>query len=200
MFHDSAQFYHYYKKFNKVYEPEPVDPSTKAGPLHVAAAKGTLPSPVCSYWFSGYLTVIKLLLEAGFSPHKQDADGWTPLHAACHWEQQEVMTLLRPLITPFKAAEYLAAYGANFNIRNSLGQRPIDVLTAQKLIPKIRDLSKNRPKRESLPELPELPPFSLPEPQREVRFPPFSSAYSVFSLHQKLRNRHLNQNRSPQRA
>ena len=49
MFHDSAQFYHYYKKFNKVYEPEPVDPSTKAGPLHVAAAKGTLPSPVCSY-------------------------------------------------------------------------------------------------------------------------------------------------------
>lgn len=141
MFHDSAQFYHYYKKFNKVYEPEPIDPSTKAGPLHVAAAKG-------------YLTVIKLLLEAGFSPHKQDADGWTPLHAACHWEQQE-------------AAEYLAAYGANFNIRNSLGQRPIDVLTAQKLIPKIRDLSKNRPKRESLPELPELPPFSLPEPQPE---------------------------------
>ena len=41
MFHDSAQFYHYYKKFNKVYEPEPIDPSTKAGPLHVAAAKGT---------------------------------------------------------------------------------------------------------------------------------------------------------------
>ncbi len=40
MFHDSAQFHHYYKKFNKVYEPEPIDPSTKAGPLHVAAAKG----------------------------------------------------------------------------------------------------------------------------------------------------------------
>ena len=41
MFHDASQFYHYYKKFNKVYEPEPIDPSTKAGPLHVAAAKGT---------------------------------------------------------------------------------------------------------------------------------------------------------------
>jgi len=62
MFHESTQFYHYYKKFNKVYESEPIDPSTEAGHPHVATAKG-------------YLTVIKLLLEAGFSPHKQDTDG-----------------------------------------------------------------------------------------------------------------------------
>ena len=95
------------------------------------------------------------------------------------------MTLLRPLITPFKAAEYLAAYGANFNIRNSLGQRPIDVLTAQKLIPKIRDLSKNRPKRESLPELPELPPFSLPEPQPEVSTCHYFLAFTASSAFTK---------------
>ena len=105
----------------------------------------------------GYLDVLRLLLEAGFFPNGQDGDGWTPLHAAAHWEQLE-------------ACRYLAAFGANFNVRNKLGQRPIDVAD-DALIPEFTKLQKSRPKKENLPSLPDLPPPSptkyLPEPPHD---------------------------------
>ena len=40
MFEDSVLFYYYFKENGRKYDPEPMDQLTKAGPLHVAAAKG----------------------------------------------------------------------------------------------------------------------------------------------------------------
>ncbi|XP_055888711.1 protein phosphatase 1 regulatory subunit 12C-like isoform X12 [Biomphalaria glabrata] len=56
-------------------------PKTGASALHVAAAKG-------------YLKVMSLLLEAGVDVNAEDFDGWTPLHAAAHWGQEEACKLL----------------------------------------------------------------------------------------------------------
>lgn len=43
-----------------------------------------------------------------------DKDGWTPLHAAAHWEQEE-------------ACKILCENGADFEIRNYSEQTPYDV-------------------------------------------------------------------------
>uniref|UniRef100_A0A3Q3VYI5 Uncharacterized protein n=1 Tax=Mola mola TaxID=94237 RepID=A0A3Q3VYI5_MOLML len=56
-------------------------PNTKATALHVASAKG-------------YIEVLKVLLKCGVDVDSRDIDGWTPLHAAAHWGQEEVCTLL----------------------------------------------------------------------------------------------------------
>ncbi|KAH9514768.1 hypothetical protein Btru_023603, partial [Bulinus truncatus] len=56
-------------------------PKTGATALHVAAAKG-------------YMKVMSLLLEAGVDVNAEDFDGWTPLHAAAHWGQEEACKLL----------------------------------------------------------------------------------------------------------
>ena len=40
MFDDSVLFYYYFKENGRKYEPAPMNPKTKAGALHVAAAKG----------------------------------------------------------------------------------------------------------------------------------------------------------------
>ena len=44
--------------------------------------------------FSGYTIVLRVLLEAGFYIDRKDADGWTPLHAAAHWEQFDCCKIL----------------------------------------------------------------------------------------------------------
>jgi hypothetical protein len=41
MFKDSLLFYYYFKENGRKYEAEPINPNTQAGPMHVAAAKGT---------------------------------------------------------------------------------------------------------------------------------------------------------------
>ena len=36
----------------------------------------------------------RLLLQAGAPIEARDQDGWTPLHAAAHWEQEEACKIL----------------------------------------------------------------------------------------------------------
>ena len=38
--------------------------------------------------------MLRILLEAGFYIDRKDADGWTPLHAAAHWEQFDCCKIL----------------------------------------------------------------------------------------------------------
>lgn len=38
--------------------------------------------------------LFRVLLQCGVDVDSRDIDGWTPLHAATHWGQEEVCTLL----------------------------------------------------------------------------------------------------------
>lgn len=78
-----------------------VHPRTGATALHVAAAKG-------------YISVMKILIQAGADLNAQDNDGWTALHAAAHWGQKEACAIL---------ADNLA----NMDIQNLAGQTCFDV-------------------------------------------------------------------------
>lgn len=140
MFRDSMKYYYYFQTHGVKYKPEPVD-DVGASPIHVAAAKG-------------YTIVLRVLLEAGFYIDRKDADGWTPLHAAAHWEQ-------------FDCCKILAAYGANFVTKNNLSQKPIDVVSDD-LASQFRDLQKNRFTKDKLPRLPDLPP---PSPTNALMLP-----------------------------
>ena len=53
----------------------------------------------------------------------------------------------------------LAAYGASFVTKNSLAQKPIDVVSDD-LAVDFKDLQRNRFSKENLPKLPDLPPPS----------------------------------------
>lgn len=140
MFRDSMKYYYYFQTHGVKYKPEPVD-DVGASPIHVAAAKG-------------YTIVLRVLLEAGFYIDRKDADGWTPLHAAAHWEQ-------------FDCCKILAAYGASFVTKNNLSQKPIDVVSDD-LASQFRDLQKNRFTKDKLPRLPDLPP---PSPTNALMLP-----------------------------
>ena len=50
-----------------------------ATPLHIASA-------------NGYQSVVKYLLDQHVSLNLQDADGWTPLHAAAFWCLQPILS------------------------------------------------------------------------------------------------------------
>ncbi|XP_072291999.1 protein phosphatase 1 regulatory subunit 12A isoform X7 [Eucyclogobius newberryi] len=75
--------------------------NTRATALHVSAAKG-------------YIEVLKVLLQCGVDVDCRDIDGWTPLHAAAHWGQEEVCSLL---------ADHMCDMGAV----NIVGQTALDV-------------------------------------------------------------------------
>ena len=47
----------------------------------------------------------RLLIQSGANVNAVDKDGWTPLHAAAHWEQEE-------------ACKILAENGASFDTKN----------------------------------------------------------------------------------
>jgi ankyrin repeat protein len=47
----------------------------------------------------------RLLLQYNANVNEVDKDGWTPLHAAAHWEQEE-------------ACKILAEHGASFEIKS----------------------------------------------------------------------------------
>ncbi len=74
---------------------------TGATALHVACAKGYL--DVIEYVqftiskeesFSLSLFFFSILLRAGANINSVDNDGWTPLHAAAHWDKHDVMKYL----------------------------------------------------------------------------------------------------------
>ncbi|CAH8648785.1 unnamed protein product [Dicrocoelium dendriticum] len=75
------------------YEPV-VDPLSGATPLHVAACKP-------------YPEVLKMLLKIpGVDINAQDNDGWTPLHAAAHWNREESARLLVEAGASFDVCTY----------------------------------------------------------------------------------------------
>ncbi|XP_039989617.1 protein phosphatase 1 regulatory subunit 12A isoform X3 [Xiphias gladius] len=92
-------------------------PNTKATALHVAAAKG-------------YIEVLKVLLQCGVDVDSRDTDSWTPLHAAAHWGQEEVCTLL---------ADNMCDMGAI----NNVGQTPLDVAD-ENLVDTLEELQKKQ--------------------------------------------------------
>ncbi|XP_057693539.1 protein phosphatase 1 regulatory subunit 12A isoform X1 [Corythoichthys intestinalis] len=92
-------------------------PNTNATALHVAAAKG-------------YIEVLKVLLQCGVDVDSQDVDGWSPLHAAAHWGQEEVCTLL-------------ADHMCNMNAVNNVGQTPLDVAD-ENLVETLEELQKKQ--------------------------------------------------------
>ncbi|XP_061678611.1 protein phosphatase 1 regulatory subunit 12A isoform X3 [Syngnathoides biaculeatus] len=92
-------------------------PNTKATALHVAAAKG-------------YIEVLKVLLQCGVDVDSQDVDGWSPLHAAAHWGQEEVCTLL-------------ADHMCDMSAVNNVGQTPLDVAD-ENLVDTLEELQKKQ--------------------------------------------------------
>ncbi|XP_077372821.1 protein phosphatase 1 regulatory subunit 12A isoform X2 [Festucalex cinctus] len=92
-------------------------PNTKATALHVTAAKG-------------YIEVLKVLLQCGVDVDSQDVDGWSPLHAAAHWGQEEVCTLL-------------ADHMCDMSAVNNVGQTPLDVAD-ENLVDTLEELQKKQ--------------------------------------------------------
>ncbi|XP_033740966.1 protein phosphatase 1 regulatory subunit 12A-like isoform X3 [Pecten maximus] len=80
-------------------------PKTGATALHVASAKG-------------YMKVISVLIQAGSDINAKDCDGWTPLHAAAHWGQEE-------------ACKVLAEHMCDMDIKNNAGQSAFDVADSE---------------------------------------------------------------------
>lgn len=93
-----------------------VHSKTGATPLHVSAAKG-------------YTRVMKLLLQSGADVNAVDKDGWTSLHAAAHWEQEEACLIL-------------CEYGADFEIRNYSEQTPYEVCEGE-MVNKLKQIEAN---------------------------------------------------------
>ncbi|CAL1595113.1 unnamed protein product [Knipowitschia caucasica] len=91
--------------------------NTRATALHVAAAKG-------------YIEVLKVLLQCAVDVDCRDVDGWTPLHAAAHWGQEEVCSLL---------ADHMCDMGAV----NIVGQTCLDVAD-ENLIDTLEELQKKQ--------------------------------------------------------
>ncbi|KAL0968862.1 hypothetical protein UPYG_G00272840 [Umbra pygmaea] len=92
-------------------------PNTKATALHVAAAKG-------------YIQVMKVLLQCGLDVDSRDVDGWTPLHAAAHWGQKDVCSLL---------ADHMCDMAA----LNNVGQTPLEVAD-DALVEPLEELTKKQ--------------------------------------------------------
>ncbi|KAF4081571.1 hypothetical protein AMELA_G00162660 [Ameiurus melas] len=92
-------------------------PNTKATPLHVAAAKG-------------YIEVLKVLLKCKLDVDSRDCDGWTALHAAAHWGQEEACGLL-------------VDHMCDMNAVNNVGQTALDVAD-ENLVDKLEELQKKQ--------------------------------------------------------
>jgi len=69
-----------------------------------------------SSWLILWLLVLgrRLLLQAGANLNHQDFDGWTPLHGAAHWGQEE-------------SCKLLCEANCDMDIKNKAGQTAMDV-------------------------------------------------------------------------
>jgi hypothetical protein len=83
-----------------------------------AAAKRTLLHVAAHYGSPGAL---RTLLDLGADPNAAGEDGATPMHCACHARGDGLAEVL----------EVLLSRGADRELRDSLGRRPIDLLLAQ---------------------------------------------------------------------
>ncbi|XP_064786731.1 protein phosphatase 1 regulatory subunit 12A-like [Oncorhynchus masou masou] len=116
-------------------------PNTKATALHVAAAKG-------------YIEVMKVLLQCGLDLDSGDVDGWTALHAAAHWGQQEVCSLLSDNMCEMAAL-------------NNVGQTPLEVAddtlvdTLEELTKKQNSLRTEKAKLSQPPVIETSPPINM---------------------------------------
>ncbi|XP_036816921.1 protein phosphatase 1 regulatory subunit 12A isoform X2 [Oncorhynchus mykiss] len=116
-------------------------PNTKATALHVAAAKG-------------YIEVMKVLLQCGLDLDSGDVDGWTALHAAAHWGQQEVCSLLADNMCEMAAL-------------NNVGQTPLEVAddtlvdTLEELTKKQNSLRTEKAKLSQPPVIETSPPINM---------------------------------------
>ncbi|XP_030646834.1 protein phosphatase 1 regulatory subunit 12A [Chanos chanos] len=143
-------------------------PNTRATALHVAAAKG-------------YIEVLKVLLQCGLDVNSRDCDGWTPLHAAAHWGQEEACTLL---------AENMCDMGAV----NNVGQTPLDVAD-ENLVDILEELQKKqnalRSEKQKITQPPVIetsPPISMaPVRPRRTSISRMSSKEKI-CLHERERH------------
>ncbi|XP_070190176.1 protein phosphatase 1 regulatory subunit 12A-like isoform X9 [Littorina saxatilis] len=95
-----------------------IHPKTGATALHVAAAKG-------------YINVMNVLLQAGADINARDNDGWTPLHAAVHWGQEE-------------SCQLLVEHMCDMDIKNNASHTVFDLASADKDMLKILDELKKK--------------------------------------------------------
>ena len=90
---------------------------TQSNILHVCASKGyiyALESLLKD--FPDQKNTDGTLKKSFRDLNSTDEDGWTPLHAASHWEKQSCIDLL-------------CEYGANIIAKNRFGQQPVDVMS-----------------------------------------------------------------------
>ncbi|XP_074600445.1 uncharacterized protein LOC141854583 isoform X2 [Brevipalpus obovatus] len=97
---------------------DPVHPRTGATILHVAAAKG--------YHDVLYQLLTKKALRSQFNIDARDCDGWTPLSAACYWQQPRVVKIL-------------IFHGADVNVETGSGQRLEDLTDNEEILNMIEE-------------------------------------------------------------
>ncbi|KAK6169585.1 hypothetical protein SNE40_020608 [Patella caerulea] len=90
---------------------------TGATALHVAAAKS-------------YIKVMEILIQAGVDINARDNDGWTPLHAAAHWGQEE-------------SCQILVDNMCDMDIKNNAGQSAFELADAE-MVRVLEDLKKKQ--------------------------------------------------------
>ena len=78
------------------------------------------------------LLLSSVLLRAGANINAVDNDGWTPLHAAAHWDKQDIIKFLVEKNADLDAKNYAVnsrerLQSKSFSRFSSQGQTPLDV-------------------------------------------------------------------------